>query len=57
MKTRKLSLQEFKSSTIEIQRLLEVKGGSGSCVTGSPSCVTNVAAKDGDTRGCDTYIC
>ena len=43
---KKINLKEFKSSEIEVKKLLEVKGGS-SCVTGSPSCVTNVADKDG----------
>lgn len=53
---KKINLKQFKASEIEVKKLLETKGGS-SCVTGSPQCVTNVAIKDGDTRGCDTLFC
>lgn len=53
---KKINLKEFKYSEVEVKKLLEVKGGS-SCVTGSPQCVTNVAAKDGDTRRCDGLFC
>lgn len=53
---KKINLKQFKTSEIEVQKLLEAKGGS-SCVTGSPSCMTNVADKDGDARGCDVLFC
>ncbi len=57
MEKKKINLEQFRTSSIEVQKLLEVKGGSGSCVTGSPGCVTSVSSKDGDTKSCDTYIC
>lgn len=57
MENKKINLEQFKTSSIEVQKLLEVKGGSGKCVTGSPSCVTNTSTKDGDTKSCDTLFC
>lgn len=53
---KKINLKQFKSSEVEVKKLLEIKGGSG-CTTGSPGCVTNVGSHDGDNRGCDTYYC
>lgn len=53
---KKLNLSKFKSSEVEVKKLLETKGGCG-CVTGSANCYTSVTTNDGDARRCDTYIC
>lgn len=47
MKIRKLNLKEFHKETLEIEKLLEAKGGSGGCKsngrikTNGPSCCDN----------------
>lgn len=53
---KKINLKQFKTSEIEVKKLLEVKGGNG-CMTSSPGCTTNVSGGDGDSRRCDTYYC
>ena len=53
---KKINLKEFKTSEIEVKKLLEAKGGS-SCITGSSGCMTQTNPKDGDTKGCDTLFC
>lgn len=57
MEKKKLNLKEFKASALEVEKLLEIKGGSGSCYTGSANCHTNVGGNDGDTRRCDSFLC
>lgn len=57
MEKKKLNLSQFKADAFAVENLLEIKGGSGSCYTGSARCYTNVGSNDGDSRRCDTFMC
>ncbi|MFA6831851.1 MAG: hypothetical protein WCR36_06235 [Bacteroidaceae bacterium] len=53
----KINLTDFQVSSIKVEEMLLVMGGSGEHNnTGTSGCLTNTQGSDGDRKSCDTDV-